>query len=654
MLAGQRAFRGDSAADTMSAILKEDPPDITLTNQNVPPGIERIVRHCLEKNPEQRFQSARDLAFDLEALSGVSGASSLPAPASTIAARRPRGMLLAGGLALLLAVGLASFFAGRRVGASGTRDVKFTPLTYRSLPVFRALFAPDGRTVILSQALEGNRPEIFTLAPEYPEPRPLGVTDAQLLSVSSKGELALLTHARYIHHRLFIGTLSRMPLGGGAPREVVEGVREADWAPDGQSLAIIRTVDGKDRLEYPIGKVLYATGGYVSDVRFSPRGDRIAFLEHPYQWDDRGGVAVVDLSGKKTDLAGGYGGVEGLAWSPDGNDVLYSAGISWSSMEVHSVSLAGKDRVALGSGGGLTLFDISRAGRWLGAREDVIYRLMVMAPGAKAERDLSWLDASKPVALSHDGRTLLLSDFSSNAGENYAVCLRKTDGSPVVRLGEGTAWDLSPDGLWALGAVPSSPSSPSRLMLYPTGAGESRRLESGPIREHASGTWFPDGKRILVCGTDDKRTSRCYIQEIGGAPRPVTADGDRLGFVSPDGKQLLVQGNENRYRIYSADVSGTGSGGEGRPVSALTPADVVSRWTSDGRGALVYHQSEVPGRLERVDFATGRRELVRTLAPPDLAGVVRIYAGVVADDENVYAYNAFTRRADLLFVDGAR
>jgi Tol biopolymer transport system component len=557
-------------------------------------------------------------------------------------------MLLAGGLALLLAVGLASFFAGRGVGSRGMRQVRFTPLTYRALPIFRALFAPDGRTVILSQAPEGNRPEIFTLAPEYPEPRSLGVTDAQLLSVSSKGELALLTHARYIHHRLFTGTLARMPLGGGAPREVLEGVREADWSPDGQGLAIIRTVDGKDRLEYPIGKVLYATGGYVSDLRFSPRGDRIAFLEHPYRWDDRGGVGVVDLSGKKTDLSGGYGGVEGLAWSPDGKEIVYSAGISWSSMEVHAVSLAGKDRLALGNGGGLTLFDISRAGRWLGAREDVVYRLMVMAPGATAERDLSWLDASKPTALSRDGRTLLLSDFSSAAGDNYAVCVRKTDGSPVVRLGEGTAWDLSPDGLWALGAVPSSPSSPARLMLYPTGPGEPRRLENGALREHASAAWFPDGKRIFVCGTDEKRTSRCYIQELGGAPRPVTAEGDRVGFVSPDGKQLLVQGNQDQYRLYSSD------GGEGRPVSALTPEDVVSRWTSDGRGVLVSRMSEVPGRLERVDFATGRRELVHRLAPPDLAGVVRIYAAVVAADENVYAYNALMRRADLLFVDGAR
>jgi hypothetical protein len=188
-------------------------------------------------------------------------------------------------------------------------------------------------------------------------------------------------------------------------------------------------------------------------------------------------------------------------------------------------------------------------------------------------------------------------------------------------------------------------------MLYPTGPGEPRRLENGAIREHASAAFFPDGKRLFVCGTDEKRTSRCYIQELGGAPRPFTAEGDRIGFVSPDGKQILVQGNQDRYRLYSAEGGG---GGAGQPVSVLTPDDIVSRWTSDGRGVLVYPMSEVPGRLERVDFATGRRELVRRLAPPDLAGVVRIYAAVVAADENVYAYNALMRRADLLFVDGAR
>jgi Tol biopolymer transport system component len=644
MLSGQRAFRGDSAADTMMAILKDEPPDLSLTGQNLNPGLERVVRHCIEKNPERRFQSASDLAFDLEALSGVS----VPTGPTLSAVRRewPRWELVGAALALLLGVG-ASFFAGLSVGrARGVRHVTFKPLTFRALPVFRALFAPDGRTIVFSAAPEGSRPELFTLAPEYPEPRPLGVLDAQLLSISSKGELALLTHARYIHHRLFTGTLARMPLGGGAPREVLEGVREADWAPDGENLAIIREVEGKDRLEYPIGKILYATGGYLSDLRFSPSGNKIAFLEHPFRWDDRGGVAVVDLTGKKTGLADGYWGEEGLAWSPDGKEIFFSAGPGYSSFDVRAVTLTGRNRVALPSSGGLTLFDISREGRWLAAREDIKFRLMAMAAGAKGERDLSWLDGSTAVALSADGESVLFTEFSGAVGNNYAVCLRKLDGSPVVRLGEGWAADLSPDGRWALGIVPTGP---DRLMLYPAGPGEPRRLESGGIRDYGSARWFPDGKRILVCGIEPQHASRCYVQDAqGGKPRPVTAEGTKQGSVSPDGTLLLVQGSRNEYQFYPT------AGGEARSVPSLAPDDVVVRWRIDSHGFLVTHWSEVPARLERVDLATGRRDPVRNLAPPDLAGVVRIRGVTVADDDRVYAYSTTQRRSDLFLIEGAR
>jgi dipeptidyl aminopeptidase/acylaminoacyl peptidase len=645
MLSGKRAFHADSAGETMAAILKEDPPDLSVTNQNISPGLERVVRHCIEKNPERRFHSAHDLAFDLEALSGTSVTSG---PAVSSAPRsRPTWLAVAAGLALLLGVGFASFFAGRRAGSAGrTGGVTFKPLTYRSLPIFRALFAPDGKTVVFSQAAEGNHSALFTVSPDYPEPRPVGVPDAQLLSVSSKGEIALLTHARYIHHRLFTGTLARMPLGGGAPREVLEGVREADWSPEGESMAIIREVDGKDRLEYPIGKTLYSTGGYLSDLRVSRAGDRIAFLEHPFRWDDRGEVAIVDLKGKKTSLEGGFWGIEGLAWSADGKEILFSAGPGYSSFEVHAVTPEGRSRVALPSAGGLTIFDVSREGRWLGAREDVKYRIMVMAPGAKAERDLSWLDGSLGEALSKDGRMLLFSEFSGAVGGNYAVCLRNTDGSPVVRLGEGSAEDLSPDGSSALAIVPTSP---ARLMLYPTGAGEPRRLESGEIRDFSTAKFFPDGKRVLTCGAESGHASRCYVQDVaGGKPKPITAEGTHNGLVSPDGTLVLVQGGRGGYEIFPT------AGGEPRPVPALAADDLAAGWTADGRGILASRWSDVPTRLESVDLATGQRTLVRPLAPTDLAGVVRIQNPMLASDGSAYSYTPTLRRADLFLVEGAR
>ncbi|HZI67533.1 MAG TPA: protein kinase, partial [Thermoanaerobaculia bacterium] len=244
MLAGRRAFHGDSAADTMSAILREDPPDLSATNQNVTPGLERILRHCLEKNPEQRFQSIRDLAFDLEALSGLS------APSTTSIAlppARPRRRLLTVAIPIAIAaVAVGAFFAGRRVerGLSTSEPRTFQQLSFVQQAIFNARFAPDGKTVVYSSARQGNTPEIVTSKPDFPGGTPSGLTGVHLLAVSSRGELAVLTKARYLGHSLFDGTLARMPLEGGAPREVLEGVREADWSPDGSQLAIIRDVGG--------------------------------------------------------------------------------------------------------------------------------------------------------------------------------------------------------------------------------------------------------------------------------------------------------------------------------------------------------------------------------------------------------------------------
>jgi len=181
-------------------------------------------------------------------------------------------------------------FANATGAGSGARS--FQMLTFSQQTIFNARFAPDGRTIVYSASLDGNTPELFTVRPEFPEARRLGERGVHLLSISSRGELAVLTGARYLGHQLFQGTLARMPLDGGAPRDVLENVREADWTPDGAGLAVIRDFGGKDRLEFPVGTVLYESSGYLSDPRFSPRGDRIAFFEHPAKWDDRGGVAV--------------------------------------------------------------------------------------------------------------------------------------------------------------------------------------------------------------------------------------------------------------------------------------------------------------------------------------------------------------------------
>ena len=643
MLAGRRAFQGDSAADTMSAILREDPPDLSVTNQNVSPGLERILHHCLEKNPEQRFQSARDLAFDLEALSGLSAPSARTVPVA--APRRPRWLVAAAALTLLAAVVAASYAIGRRMERRSAPAVQvFRQLTFAQQPIFNARFTPDGNTVVFSAAAEGNTPELYSIRPNSPGASTRVLSRVHLLSISSQGELAVLTNPLFLGHSLFAGTLARMPLEGGAPREVLEGVRDADWTPDGRALAIIRDVGGKDRLEYPIGKVLCDTGGYLSHLRFSPRGDRIAFFEHPFRYDDRGSVAVVDLAGKKTVLSDGYWGEEGLAWTPSGDEVLFSAGQAYDNFVTYAVDLGGRRRIALQSAGGITIHD-ARSDRWLATRDDFLKELLFQGLGMAAPRDLAYLDYSSRPTLSGDGSKVLFSEESGSVGAHYAVIFRRTDGSPALRLGEGGAEDLSKDARWALAAIPTAP---QQLLVYPTGAGEPRRLERGGLVSYETARFFPNHERVLSCGSEAGHAVRCYVQDIaGGKPRPVTPAGTTDGFPSPDGHTLAVRGSTGGLVIVDMQ------GGAARPIPGTKRDDAVVRWSADGRSLLVFGESSVPSAIERIDPSTGRRELVQPLAI-ERKGVLRVESPTVSDDGKSYAYGVRRMISHLYLVEGGR
>ncbi|MCI4369638.1 MAG: hypothetical protein L3K09_08785, partial [Thermoplasmata archaeon] len=524
--------------------------------------------------------------------------------------------------------------------------IVFQPLSYRQEPIFNARLVPDGKTILYSAAPLGNVPGIFAARIGVPGSTGLGPPDLHLLAVSSRGELAVLTHARFIAHSFFEGTLARMSFDAGAPREILERVREADWSRDGKDLAVIRELDGTDRLEFPPGKTLFKSGGYLSNPRFSPSGNRIAFFEHPWKWDDRGLVAVVDLAGKKTVLSQGYWGEEGLAWSRSGAEVLFSAGTAYNNFKVYAVDLAGHRREALASAGGLTIQDAAEDGRLLVTRDDILQRMPVLPPGTSAERDLSWLDYSEPTALSPDGTSLLFSEESGSLGVNYAVCLRQTDGSPVVRLGEGQAEDLSRDGRWALGVVPTSP---PQLVMYPTGAGETRVLPRGPIADYHSARFFPDTRRILACGHEDGHAVRCYVQGVsGGEPRPVTPEGTSDGIVSPDGKAILVKQGVEGWWLYPTE------GGAAHAVAGSTSRDSIIRWSADGRSVLVFASPSVPARIESLDLGTGARKPLRTIGPQDLAGVLGIDPVLMTENEQAYAYGTNMMISHLFLAEGAR
>ena len=353
MLSGSRAFHRDTAAETMSAILREEPPDLSATNKNVQPGLERVVRHCLEKNPEERFHSAHDLAFDLESLSGTSSAAISAAPLGAKGAPNRAVRYGAAAVAVVAALG-----GGILIGRSGrsAEPPTFKQLTFRRGTIWSARFGADGKTILSSAAWDGRPAEVYMSTGDAPEARPFGAPGADVAAVSASGDVALLLNARSDGAFARVGTLARVSAAGGVPRELFERVQWADFSRDGKELAVVRNVDGKSRLEFPPGKVLFETMGFVGDPRFSPKGDRIAFVEHPVPNDDGGTVAIVDLAGKKKTVSGNYATIAGLAWSPDGSEVWYTAAEVGANRALHAVSASGgQARTLARIAGSLTL-----------------------------------------------------------------------------------------------------------------------------------------------------------------------------------------------------------------------------------------------------------------------------------------------------------
>ena len=646
MLSGKRAFHRDSAAETMSAILKEDPPDLSATNQNIHPGLERIVRHCLEKNPEERFHSAHDLAFDLEALSGVSspGTASVSAPAQ----RGRRLWPLLAGTALLSAViaGLSAFSAGKK--AAYVPPPSFRQLTFSRGEVGGAHFAPDGQTIFYSAAWEGRPFEVFVNRPESPESRPFGLAGAEVLAISRSGEMAVSLNRRATEAFRRIGRLARISIAGGAPREILDDVQWADWGPDGKDLAIVRDVGVRNRLEYPIGKVLYETTGWIGHPRVSPGGDEVAFIDHPVSGDDGGYVAVVDRSGKKRALTDLFATAQGLAWRADGSEIWFTAAEGGFNRALHAVTPSGRSRLIGRVPGVSTLKDISKDGRVLMTNES--YRLGILGRGPRdeKERELSWLDFSLVTDISPDGSTILITESGEGGGPGYSAYLRKMDGSPAVRLGEGSTDTLSPDGDWALSVM--HPTTDAQTVILPTGVGEPKVLSKEGLTVFGA-TWLPDGKRILFTANEPGRGQRLYMRDVGGGkPRALSPEGYRSFHrgVSPDGKFVAVRGPDRRLYLYPVE------GGEPTPLGNLTPEDEISAFSADGRSLYVSHRGEWPRRLYRFEIATGKKDLWKELIPADSAGLNTVDAPVVTPDGKAYAYSYFRVLSYLQLVEGLK
>jgi Tol biopolymer transport system component len=641
MATGKQAFEATSQASLIAAILKETPRPMSELQPLTPPGLDRIVKQCLQKDPNERFQSARDLAFDLDGMTGAGAAASTIAPGGAHAARRLSAIAIVGiGLAAVLFA--AGFFLAGRLTERRPESPTFTRLTFQRGFITNARFTPDGKSVLYSAAWDGRPPEVFETRTDLSTTRALGLPGISLQSVSRTGELALRTRAEGFAWGY--GSLAVGPLSGSAPRDLLEDVSCADWSPDGSTLAVVRRIGGEDRLEMPPGHVLVKTSGWFADVRVSPNGRRIAFTEHSVVNDDRGSVAVVDVAGQKTMLTSEWSTVEGLAWSQDGREIWFSAAAKGMGRGLFAVTLEGRLRVVAQFPSSVVLQDVAPDGRALLVSERGQAGIRGRSSVDDKERELGWLDFPWPQALSLDGKMLLLDDVGETAGPTYTVYLRDMDGSPPVRLGEGAGCALSPDGRWAL-TIHFGP--PHRLVLIPTGPGDTLSLPRGQMETYQSGSFLPNGRRIVFVGAERGHPQRTWVQELpGGLPSAVTPEGAVGVATSPDGRWVAAVTQDFALRLFPLQ------GGEPRSVAKLAPDEEVSQWSADGRTLLVRRSGT---RLDvfGIDAQSGQRRLWKTVEVPDPAGV-RVLTFRVTRDARSYAYGYLRILGELYLAEGLK
>ena len=635
MISGARAFRGETAADTISAILKSDPPELTGLQGAVPPTLERIVHHCLEKAPELRFQSARDIVFNLEAL------STAPATSTLITSAPPKRRRIGAIAAVAAAVALAAVAAAAGWWfARGTHESpSFRQVTFRHGTLGPARFTSDGQNIVYTASWEGSPPEVFVVPANQTGGRSLDLKNAALLAVSRTGEIAVALAPRASAGATFFapGTLARGSMTGGAPKAEIENVVGADYTPDGSSLAIVR-VQSNPRsclVEFPIGTVLFRAP-YVSDLRFSPDGQYLAFIEHPNPTDDRGSVVILRRDGGKVATGPVRDSHRGLAWSPAGDEVWTTAPLANGIIE--AVDLSGRRRVLLNVPGRLQIRDVRPDGRLMLEQGTAQRGIIVASNGGENQRDLTWLDYSYVRDISRDGQMVLFEE----QGIGYRTFVRKVDGSPAVEIGSGYGIALSDDKAWAL----SSRFGDAGLWLEPVGPGQARRLSPPDLVQIGQGQFFPDGKRIVFAARERDRRFRVYVQALdGSAPRPLTEEGFSGALLSPDERWVATNGPEGPVLVPLA-------GGSPTPIRGIQPGETMRRWTNDGQ-IFVAAATPTDLRIERLNPWTGARTMWRQTSAPAITGI-RISAPFITPDGSAYTYGYSLSSSDLYVVTGVR
>lgn len=646
MLAGIRAFKRDTAAETMTAILNEDPPELSLAGSAIAPALERIVRHCLEKAPEQRFQSARDLAFDLESFSTLTPVA-VAGSAKPKAGKRWWYGLAAAALLAFGAMAAWNVFLDTRPSAVS----QFRQVTYRRGELDDARFTPDGQNILYTAALEGAEPEIYTVAAKAIGGHSLGIKNARLLAISSRGELAVALSPEPVGAILAPGNLARTFADNGAPKPEIAHVQAADFQPDGAALAIVRWLPAEQmsQVEFPVGNVLYRDQA-IKDIRFSPDGRYLAFTAHGNIYDDRGTLVILRSNGEKVAASPIFESLQGLSWNSTGKEVWISSPLE--SGEIHAMTLAGKLRAPLVVPGRVRLLDIAANGQLLVTQGIARRGIVLFTQNGQAQRDLSWLDFSFGRALSSDGKMVVFEEEGSEA-ESYTVFVRSADGSPAVPIGEGYGLALSRDKNWALALKLTEPAH--QLWLLPVGPGEARHMNPANLVPMTAAGFLSSGGQIVYAAHEAGRPPRTWLQDISGStPRPITEEGTVGWLVSPDDKWLLTGLRTSYTRLRNPALAPV-AGGSPQKALGIQPEEGVLGWTSDNQ-LYVESSGDEQGmtfHIVKVNPLTGVRTAWRDLPKPAIGGVFAD-PPLISPDGASYLYDYSLRLQDIYTVSGVR
>ena len=654
MVSGQRAFQRDTAADSMTAILTQDPPELVGSRPDLSPALDRIIRHCLEKNANERFQNARDIAFALGALSGSTTSASSGAMAAVSAsepAKRPRAAVVtAAAVVGALVLGAGAGYFGRGAPASkfaAASDVAYRPVTFEDGFVFTARFAPDGRTIVYSADWDKQPRGVYVTSLDSLEYRPLGFPGADLLAVSRSGDLALLTESVITGGQPYwrLGTLAKGSLTGGSSRAELEGVRFADFGSDGQ-MAVVREVGTRSTVEFPVGQVLsegraVSYRGVFAGPRVSPSGEYVAFFDiHvPAAFT----VKVFNRAGKLVTESRPFADWWALAWTPNNEIWFAAAEAAGSQTAIFRLDLTGKEQVVWRAPGAITLHDISAQGDVLASFDRGSIKSEVLEDPRGTPVDRSWREAGRLAAFSAN-HTILINGLGDSAGPRGSVYAWLPGQAQPVKIADGLGLALSPD---ARKAFVVAREAPLKISIVPTGAGESQTLDIGEFDSAAWAGWLPDGRIVVEAGRRNQTTTVFLVPKTGGTPVPLLPEGIGLtpyghNLLSPDGSIIAALDSQSQIVLCTIATPAVC-----RPLPGAEVQDNVAGWSADGKTVMVYRREAGLARVDRLNVTTGARTHVTTIKPLEaaLSGIFK----VIAAPDGALGY-AYARDASQLYV----